>query len=412
MTFKNCFKTALKGLQTNKSRAALTILGIVIGITSIILIMSLGKGAQDLIINQVKGLGSNTIIIEPGREPQGPSDFSSIFTDSLKERELKALQEKTNVPYLAEITPVVIASANVSFENEVKAFNIVGCSELMAKITDVYPQEGEFYSKEQIQKLAAVAVIGYEVKDNLFGNSDALNQDIKIKGKVFRVVGILPQKGTVGLFNVDKAVFVPYTTAQKYLSGINYYNEFIARAASEKMVPQTVQDIKNTLRDLHNITDPAKDDFHIVTQEDIVQRVSTVTSIMTVFLAAVAAISLVVGGIGIMNIMFVSVSERTHEIGLRKAIGATDGDIMLQFLLEAIALTSVGGLVGILLGSLFSFFASLILTKVIGSGWVFTVSLNAIFLGLSVSAFVGLLFGLLPAKQASQKSPMEALRYE
>jgi putative ABC transport system permease protein len=412
MTFKNCFKTALKGLQTNKSRAALTILGIVIGITSIILIMSLGKGAQDLIINQVKGLGSNTIIIEPGREPQGPSDFSSIFTDSLKERELKALQEKTNVPYLAEITPVVIASANVSFENEVKAFNIVGCSELMAKITDVYPQEGEFYSQEQIQQLAAVAVIGYEVKDNLFGNSDALNQDIKIKGKVFRVVGILPQKGTVGLFNVDKAVFVPYTTAQKYLSGINYYNEFIARAASEKMVPQTVQDIKNTLRDLHNITDPAKDDFHIVTQEDIVQRVSTVTSIMTVFLAAVAAISLVVGGIGIMNIMFVSVSERTHEIGLRKAIGATDGDIMLQFLLEAIALTSVGGLVGILLGSLFSFFASLILTKVIGSGWVFTVSLNAIFLGLSVSAFVGLLFGLLPAKQASQKSPMEALRYE
>lgn len=412
MTFKNCFKTAIKGLQTNKSRSALTILGIVIGITAIILIMSLGQGAQDLILNQVKGLGSATIIIQPGREPEGPSDMTSIFNDSLKDRELEALSKKSNVPGLAKITPVVIVSAKVAYENEVKNFNVVGCSDLMAEISDVTPTQGVFYTDEQIQQLASVAVIGDEVREKLFGESDALNKDIRIKNRSFRVIGILPAKGTVGLFNVDTAIFVPYTTAQKYLSGMNYYHEFIAKAVDEKSVPYVVQDIEITLRELHNITDTSKDDFHIVTQEDIVKRVSTVTSVMTVFLAAVAAISLVVGGIGIMNIMFVSVTERTREIGLRKAIGATDNDIMLQFLLEAISLTSLGGIVGIILGGLFSFLASLILTQVVGSGWVFTISLNAIFLGLSVSAFVGLVFGLFPARQASQKSPMEALRYE
>ncbi|MDD5146139.1 MAG: ABC transporter permease [Candidatus Pacebacteria bacterium] len=412
MTFKNSFKTAIRGLQTNGSRSALTILGIVIGITAIILIMSLGQGAQDLILNQVKGLGSNTIIIEPGREPQGPSDFSSIFTDSLKDRELKALQMKSNVPGLLDITPVVVSNNNVSFENEVKTFNIVGCSELMAKITGVYPQEGDFYTQEQIQQIAQVAVIGFEVKDNLFGDSSALNKEIRIKNKIFKVIGILPQKGTVGLFNVDKAVFIPYTTAQKYLSGTNYYNEFIARAVDEKSVLYTVQDIKVTLRELHNISDPEKDDFHIVTQEDIAQRVGTVTSILTVFLAAIAAISLVVGGIGIMNIMLVSVTERTREIGLRKALGATDKNILTQFLLESVLLTSIGGLVGILLGSFFSFLSAIILTQVVGSNWVFTVSINAILLGLGVSAFVGLVFGLYPARSASRKSPMEALRYE
>lgn len=412
MTLKNSLKTAIKGLRVNKSRSALTILGIVIGITAIILIMSLGKGAQELILGQIKGLGSATIIIEPGREPQGPSDFGSLFTDSLKDREVKALENPSNIPGIEKLTPVVVLSTSVSFENEAHSFNILGASSLIAEIVNVYPETGQFIDDDQVQQLAAVAVIGSEVKEKLFGPSDALGQNIKIKNKSFRVIGIFPKKGQVGMFDIDNAIIVPYTTAQKYLSGMNYYHEIIVKAKSEALVPQTVEDIKITLRELHNITDQTKDDFHVVTQEDIAKRVGTVTSVLTIFLSAIAAISLIVGGIGIMNIMLVSVTERTREIGLRKAIGATTKNILTQFLLESVILTCLGGIVGILLGIFFSFVASLILTKVVGSGWQFAVSIKAIALGLGVSAFVGLLFGIYPARAASKKSPIEALHYE
>ncbi|MCL5010600.1 MAG: ABC transporter permease [Patescibacteria group bacterium] len=412
MSFLNSLKTAVRGLKTNKSRSALTILGIVIGITAIILIMSLGKGAQELILSQIKGLGSATIIIEPGREPEGMADFSSMFTDSLKQREVDALQNPNNVPGLEQLSPMVILSTSVNYENEAHNFSVLGAASLVADIVNVYPQTGQFIDDDQIQQMAAVAVIGWEVKNKLFGESDALNQNIKIKNMTFRVIGIFPKKGSVGMFDVDNAIIVPYTTAQKYLSGINYYHEIVVKARSEAVIPQTVEDIETTLRGLHNITDPEKDDFHVVTQEDIAQRVNTVTSILTVFLAAIAAISLVVGGIGIMNIMLVSVTERTREIGLRKALGATNKDVLTQFILEAIILTVAGGLAGIILGSFFSFIAALILTRVVGSGWQFVISFQAIGLGLGVSAFVGLVFGLYPASQASKKSPMEALRYE
>jgi len=412
MTFRNSLKTAVKGLRANKSRSALTILGIVIGITSIILIMSLGKGAEDLILNQVRGLGAATIIIEPGREAQGPSDFGSLFTDSLKDREVEALSKPSNVPGVEGLTPMVVLSTTVSFENEVDSFMILGAAPLLAEIVDVYPEFGQFFSDEQVQQLSAVAVIGSEVKEKLFGPSEALGQNIKIKNKVFKVIGISPKKGQVGMLDVDNSIIVPYTTALKYLSGMNYYHQILVKAKSEQIVPQTVEDIEATLRELHDITDPSKDDFQVATQEDIAQRVSMVTSILTIFLAAIAAISLVVGGIGIMNIMLVSVTERTREIGLRKALGATTRNILTQFLLESVILTLLGGVIGIILGVFDSFIASLILTKALGSTWQFTVAVQAILLGLGVSAFVGVVFGLYPAQQASKKSPIEALRYE
>lgn len=412
MTFKHTFKTAITGLKTNKSRSALTILGIVIGITSIILIMSLGKGAEELILNQVRGLGSATIIIEPGREAQGPSDFGSLFTDSLKDREVEALLKSSNVPGIEGLSPMVVLSTSVAFENEVDSFMILGAATLITDIVDVYPETGQFFTEEQVQQLAAVAIIGAEVKEKLFGPSDALNQNIKIKNKVFKVIGISPKKGQVGMLDIDNSIIIPYTTALKYLSGANYYHQILVKAKSEQIVPEVVQDIKATLRELHNITDPAKDDFQVATQEDIAKRVGTVTSVLTIFLSAIAAISLVVGGIGIMNIMLVSVTERTREIGLRKAVGATTKNILAQFLLESVILTCLGGVIGIILGIFDSFIASLILTKVLGSTWQFTVAIQAILLGLGVSAFVGLVFGLYPASQASKKSPIEALRYE
>jgi len=412
MTLSYTFKTAIRGLKTNKSRSALTILGIVIGITSIILIMSLGKGAQELILNQVRGLGSATIIIEPGREAQGPSDFSSLFTDSLKDREVEALSKPSNVPGIEQLTPMVVLSATANFETEAHTFMILGAAPLIADIVDVYPETGQFFTDDQVQQLSSVAVIGSEVKEKLFGPSDALNQNIKIKGKVFKVIGISPKKGQVGILDVDNSIIIPYTTALKYLSGMNYYHQILVKAKSEELVPSTVEDIKATLRELHNIDDPSKDDFQVATQEDIAKRVGTVTSVLTIFLAAIAAISLVVGGIGIMNIMLVSVTERTREIGLRKALGATTKDILSQFLMESTILTCLGGIVGIILGIFYSFIAALILTKVLGSNWQFAVSFQSILLGLGVSAFVGVVFGLYPAQQASKKSPIEALRYE
>ena len=412
MIFKDNFKVVIKGLDTNRSRSFLTILGIVIGIAAIILIMSIGRGAENLILGQIRGLGSQTIFIEPGREPQGPSNFAELFTDSLKQKDVDALRINSNVQGIKELTPTVMQVLPVTFENETVRTNIIGSSDLMAKILEIYPTEGAYFTDDDIRQKESVAVIGAEVRRKLFNQSDALNEKIKIKGKTFRVVGVLPKKGQVALFNVDEMVAVPYTTAQQYLFGINHFNAIIVQAESEEIVPRVVRDIESTLRETHNIDDPDKDDFHIMTQKNVAERVQTVTSILTILLVSVAAISLIVGGIGIMNIMLVSVSERTREIGLRKAIGATDREIMTQFLFEAIMLTSIGGIIGILFGVTLSFIASVALSRAVSLGWEFTFPVSPAIIGVVVAAFVGLAFGLYPARQAAQKSPIEALRYE
>ncbi|MBI4156057.1 MAG: FtsX-like permease family protein, partial [Candidatus Zambryskibacteria bacterium] len=226
------------------------------------------------------------------------------------------------------------------------------------------------------------------------------------------IIGILPAKVQVSFYNFDETAIIPYTTAQKYIFGIKYFHRFIIQASSEDKVSQAVREVTTTLRNSHGITDPEKDDFFVETQADIVDRLGVITDVLTLFLASVAAISLVVGGIGIMNIMIVSVTERTREIGLRKAVGATEKDILIQFLLEAVILTLIGGIIGILLGTFFSLISSIILGKVIGFGWQFTFPAQAAILGLIVSVLVGLVFGLYPARRASLKSPIEALRYE
>ena len=412
MTFKHSFTTALKGVGTHKSRSALTILGIVIGITSIILIMSLGQGAQDLILNQIQGMGSKTIVVIPGREPKGPSDAAQVFSDSLKERDLEALKRKTNVPTLGAIMPLVFGGDTGIYGGETYRLTIFGSTDLIAKIFDIAVSEGSFFTEEDVKGRADVVVIGSKVKEELFGSGEALGKKIKIKNRSLRVVGVLAKKGQVSFFNFDEAALIPYTTAQQYIFGSKYFHRFIVEAEEEAMIAQTVGDIERTLRNEHDITNPEKDDFFVETQADLAARLSTVTDVLTLFLVSVAAISLVVGGIGIMNIMLVSVTERTREIGLRKALGATDGNILTQFLLEAIMLTGVGGAIGIMLGGAFSFAASVVLTRVFELAWVFTLPFSAVAIGVAVATGVGLVFGIYPARQASRKSPMEALRYE
>lgn len=411
MTLKHTLKTSLRGLSTNRSRSFLTILGIVIGITAIMLVVSLGAGAQDLILGQIQGLGTNTIAVIPGREPTGPSDVVALYSDSLKQKDIDALKNKANVPGLQSIMPVVFGGGASSYGSNTYQVTIFGGSELLASIFDLHPQ-GEFITADDVASRSDVVVLGSKTADHLFGNNDPLGEKIKIKGRNLRVIGVLPASGGGTLFNFDDMVLMPYTTAQDYILGQKYFSRIIIQAQNDDAVPATAEDIKLTLRESHNISDPSKDDFTVQTQQDLASRLSTITSALTWFLVAVASIALFVGGVGIMNIMLVSVTERTREIGLRKALGATDRDILSQFLLESVLLTAIGGLVGIILGSALAYIISIILSKGLHVNWQFVFPWSGALLGLGVSTLIGLVFGSYPANQAAKKSPIEALRYE
>jgi putative ABC transport system permease protein len=410
MILKYSIKTAVNGLKTHKSRSALTILGIVIGVTSIILVMSLGAGAQDLILGQVKGLGATTVTVIPGKISFGPSQAASTMNDSLKEKDLNLIRMKANVPNATYVMPMVVGSGQAVYGSNVYQVAVFGSGEKVPEIFSIIPDDGYFFSEDDVRSRSAVVVIGYKVKQRLFENDEAVGQKIRIKNNTFKVVGVLPEKGSSSSF--DDTVFMPYTTTQQYITGTKYYSRIVVTADTEANLKSTVNDVTNTLRDSHNITDPDKDDFSVVTSADIAKTLGTVTSALTAFLAAVAAISLIVGGIGIMNIMLVSVTERTKEIGLRKALGATDGDIQTQFLLEAVILTALGGVIGIILGSGLAYIISLLITKFAGLDWQYIFPISAAVLGIVVSSLVGLVFGIYPARQAAKKSPMEALRYE
>ena len=410
MKLRYSIKTAVTGLTTHKSRSALTIVGIVIGITSIILVMSLGQGAQNLILGQVKGLGATTVIVLPGKISFGPSMASQTMNDSLKEKDLNLIKNKTNVPHAKYVMPMVVGAGKAVYGSNVYQVSVFGSGELVPQIFSLNPDKGTFFSDQDVQSLSSVVVIGYKVKQHLFDGDDAVGQKIRIKNNTFKVIGVLPEKGSSSSF--DDSVFMPYTTVQQYITGTKYYSRIVVETDTEANLKSTVQDVTITLRNSHNITDPAKDDFSVTTSADVAATLSTITDALTAFLAAVAAISLVVGGIGIMNIMLVSVTERTREIGLRKAIGATGKDILTQFLLEAVILTASGGIIGIILGASLSYVISIILTSVIKLDWSFVFPWSAAILGVVVAGLVGLVFGIYPANQASKKSPMEALRYE
>ncbi|MGC9605297.1 MAG: ABC transporter permease [Minisyncoccia bacterium] len=413
MTWRHTFKTSLTGLTTNRSRSSLTILGIVIGITAIMLVVSLGAGAQNLILGEVQGLGTNTIAIIPGQVSTNPSsNASALFSDSLKPKDVTALENKANVPGLESLMPVVIGADVASYGPNTYQVTIFGGTNLIADIFNLVPSEGLFFDQSDVDSYLSVVVIGGDVAKYLFDNQDPLNQNIKIKGRNFRIVAVLPKSGGGSLFNFDSMVIMPYTTAMTYVTGQKYYNRIVTQAVSDAAVPVTASYIKLTLEESHNITDPTKDDFTIETQQTLANTLGTITSALTWFLVAVASIALFVGGVGIMNIMLVSVTERTREIGLRKALGAKDRDILTQFLLEAVLLTVIGGVIGIVLGAGLAFLTAFALSHFLALNWQFVFPWSGVILGLSVSTVIGLVFGGYPASQASKKSPIEALRFE
>lgn len=406
-------QTAVSALRRNLSRTLLTMLGIVIGITAIMMVTALGDSAQSLIVSELGGLGAETIVVRPGKEPEGPTDIAeSLFSDSLRQRELNVLTSG-RIKDIVAASPEVFTPGSVAFGRETFSATILGfTAEFMEDALGLKLAAGRLFDDFEIRSQSRVAIIGSRVKEELFGDSDVLGEYVTIKGQKFRVIGVYEPRGQVVFFDVDELVLVPYTSAQEYLAGIDYYNQIIVRASSAEIVPVVQEEIARELRALHGITDPADDDFYIQTQQGLVDQVSSIIGVFTLFLSFVVAIALVVGGIGVMNIMLVSVTERTREIGLRKALGATNKDILKQFLLEAVILTALGGLIGVILGSFLAFGAAQLVSRFAGFTLAFHFPFLGAFLGVIVSGIVGIVFGLYPARSAAEKSPIEALRSE
>ena len=411
MRTKHIIKTATRGLSAQKVRSALTTLGIVIGVAAIVIIMSLGEGAQRLILDQVSGLGPETITLRPGKDN---SDITAaLYAQSITKDDVEALKRKQNVQNAASISPSLVVSDPIKYRGKAyRATVIGGNAAFFAEVLDIPVADGEIYSSEDRDQKARVIVLGDTIKADIFGNEQAVGKYVQIKGQQFRVVGVFGEVSAVGPFEIGNVAFIPDTTAQTYITGTDYYNEVIIRADSAEHVDKMVYDVTQTMREQHDIDFGDDNDFNVQTQEDVIDRINQIVNIFTTFLVAVVAISLVVGGIGIMNIMLVSVSERTKEIGLRKAIGAQNKDILLQFLIEATVLTGLGGVIGVLFGVFVSAIATVVLANTVAEGWTFVFPVFGAVLGVGVSVLVGLIFGIYPAHQASKKSPIEALRYE
>jgi putative ABC transport system permease protein len=411
MKIKHTLNTAIKSLIVQKSRSVLTILGIVIGVAAIIIVMALGSGAQNLIVGQISNLGAESVVVQSGDGSLNPrSRIQTLTVD-----DYESIIRPGNVPNLASATPIVAVTETISYQNNTYRPPIFGSiADFFIESFNIYPVEGIPFSEEDIRSRTRVALIGQEVKKQLFNDTteSVVGETIKIGDQRFRIGGVFPQTGRIVFFDVDELVLIPYTTAQTYLTGENTFIQINLRADSPDNVEKLVFDATNVVRQSRNIGFGEEDDFRVQTQQGLVDQVGTILTALTAFLVAVVAISLVVGGVGVMNIMLVSVTERTKEIGLRKALGATKKDILQQFLFESVILTSIGGLLGILIGTIISYLAAIYLSDSLVQQWQFVFPIEAAFLGVGVSAVIGLIFGIYPASKAAKKNPIEALRYE
>jgi putative ABC transport system permease protein len=394
-------------LSANKVRSGLTVLGIVIGISSVIVMLAIGQGAQNSIQSSIQSIGSNLIIVQPGVQ-RGPGTMVSSgrgSAKSLKISDAEAITEE--VVSIIGVAPEVSGRYQVTARGQNTNTQVVGTNPDYQIVRNLSVAEGDFFSSTNVKSGSKVAVIGPTVRDDLFGEeADALGQIIKIKQVNFKVIGLTETKGGSGFGSQDDMIFIPISSAQRYLSGDEYVTSISVAAETAEVTSDVQQQITDILLAEHNIKSAELADFSTLNQTDMIANVSSVTQIFKILLGSVAGISLVVGGIGIMNMMLTTVTERTREIGLRKAIGAKRRDISLQFLIEAIALTFSGGVIGVVFGWLVSY--GITYFGVLQA----SVSLFSVLLAFGVSTVIGVVFGYYPARRAASLNPIEALRYE
>lgn len=414
-------KLVIKNLRARIGRTFLTILGIMIGVAGVIIIISLGAGAQNLILGEVTKLGSNLIFVQPGRVADSGAPIPGLLITSLIEEDANAIRNKSLVPNAVAVNASVQGSATITWGNKTTDASFTGTDEEYSKISNFTMSAGQFFSKAESDSAANVIVIGSEISDQLFSESgvNPVGQVVKIKsaaqnnssGVPLRVIGVIASRGSSFFQNQDQMVFMPLKIAQGQILGIHHLNSIYVKVNDSSNASSTIAAINTVLKQQHRILDEVNYDFTVRDQADAVNMLSTITDALTLFLTSMAAISLLVGGIGILNIMMVTVAERTREIGLRKAVGATKKAIRNQFLLEASLLTSVGGLLGIIIGVTVSYLASLIM-KYLGYDWAFVISITSVILSVGVSVLTGIVFGLFPAIKAAKLDPIDALRYE
>lgn len=406
MNFANLFKIAYKALLRNKTRALLTMLGVIIGISSVIAMVSLGQSSSKSINDQISSMGTNLIMVMRSHQRQGGVNVGSGNVQSLKASDVAAIKE--GAEHIIMVSPVVNASGQLVYGSNNWPGTLQGANEEFLDISKYEIASGSNFTDEDVREAAKVCIVGQTVVDNLFTNGeDPIGKDIRFGRIPFKIIGVLESKGQNQMGqDQDDVVIAPYTTVQKRILAINYIHRINASAASEDVTSLAVQEIEEVLRVQHKIKAGQQDDFQVRTQQEMLDMMSSISGFLTVLLAAIASISLIVGGIGIMNIMYVTVTERTKEIGLRMSIGAKNRDILLQFLFESTILSLIGGIIGILFGLLLSYVASTLL------GWPVIISTPAIIISFLVCTVIGVFFGWYPAKKAASLDPINALRYE
>jgi len=413
MKISDPIKVAYRSLSASKLRFFLTVLGVVIGVASVIMVMAIGASAQKLVLSQVENVGSNLVVVLPGasEEKGPPASAMGIVTTTLKNADLKSLRDRKNVTHLEAVSGYVSGSATA--ESQAASFEVSfqGVSPEMIDIESMEVESGRFFFPEEESNLSRVVVLGSTRAKELFPDRDPIGETLMIKKNPFKVIGVLEERGSAAFSNPDVLIYVPLETAQRILLGINYLNFVRGKVDAPENIDRTMEEMTSLLRKRHDIEEGQESDFSVRSTAAALDVLTTITNVLKYFLIAIASISLLVGGVGIMNSMLISVSQRVREIGLRKAVGARPLHIVTQFLIESSFITLLGGCIGIILGVSIAYGATFII-PFLGYDWQFLIPLPSIFIGFIVSFVIGIIFGLYPAMKASRVSPMEALRYE